>query len=195
MIKAQPLPYEKDLFTPVLTKETLDFHYDKHHLGYVKKLNSLIKNTKYSALGLKEIIMLSHKSNHRAIYNNAAQIWNHDFYWQSIGKECEKSPELSDRIYKDFGDYENFTKKFIEAGITLFGSGWIWLIQDKNTMRLSLLQTSNADNSLIHDKIPLLTIDVWEHTYYIDYRNDRLKYLNSIVNYLQWRFAFKNMKN
>ena len=83
----------------------------------------------------------------------------------------------------------------MEAGISLFGSGWIWLVQDKDTMKLSLLQTSNADNPLIHDKIPLLTIDVWEHAYYIDYRNDRLKYLNSIVNYLQWGFAFKNMKN
>lgn len=193
MINAVTLPYEKTLFTPVLSKETLDFHYDKHHLGYVNKLNGLIKDTGYADKSLEEIIKLSHTNNATAVYNNAAQIWNHDFYWRSIGQIKEKPADIFNHIQKAFGSFDDFYEKFVNAGITLFGSGWIWLVQDKETLKLSIVQTKNADNPLINGHIPLLTIDVWEHAYYIDYKNDRASYLKKILEYLQWNFAYTNM--
>ena len=195
MIEAQTLPYERDLFTPTLSKETLDFHYDKHHLGYVKKLNNLIASTKYEKESLENIIKESYKLQEKAIYNNAAQIWNHDFYWNSLVVKSDMPNSVSSLIKQDFKSLENFNTKVIEEGMLLFGSGWLWLVQDKNTNKLSLIATSNADNPLTSDLIPILTIDLWEHAYYIDYRNDRKAYLTKIVKYLNWDFANKNLIN
>ena len=196
MIVLQDLPYSQELLSPTLSAETVDFHYNKHHRGYVDKLNGLIKGTDLENKGLQEIIITSHKNNNVAVYNNAAQTWNHDFYWKSI------SPENSKTLHKDiltlvensFGDLENFNNKFIEAGLTLFGSGWIWLIQNPETLKLSIIQTKNADNPLILKQIPILTIDVWEHSYYIDYRNSRLDYLKKVIGLLlNWEFAMQNI--
>ena len=195
MIEAQTLPYERDLFTPTLSKETLDFHYDKHHLGYVKKLNNLIASTKYEKESLENIIKESYKLQEKAIYNNAAQIWNHDFYWNSLAVKSDIPSSVSSLIKQDFQSLENFNNKVIEEGMLLFGSGWLWLVQDKNTRKLTLIATSNADNPLTLDLIPILTIDLWEHAYYIDYRNDRKAYLTKIVKYLNWNFANKNLIN
>jgi Fe-Mn family superoxide dismutase len=195
MIEAQTLPYKKDLFTSTLSKETLDFHYDKHHLGYVKKLNNLIASTKYENEPLETIIKESYKLQEKAIYNNAAQIWNHDFYWNSLVVKSDMPNSVSPLIKQDFKSLENFNNKVIEEGMLLFGSGWLWLVQDKNTRKLSLITTSNADNPLTLDLIPILTIDLWEHSYYVDYRNDRKAYLTKIVEYLNWNFANKNLIN
>ena len=195
MIEAQTLPYERDLFTPTLSKETLDFHYDKHHLGYVKKLNNLIASTKYEKESLENIIKESYKLQEKAIYNNAAQIWNHDFYWNSLAVKSDMPNSVSSLIKQDFKSLGDFNNKVIEEGMLLFGSGWLWLVQDKNTRKLSLIATSNADNPLTLDLIPILTIDLWEHAYYIDYRNDRKAYLAKIVKYLNWNFADKNLTN
>lgn len=195
MIEAQTLPYESDLFTPTLSKETLDFHYDKHHLGYVKKLNNLIASTKYEKEPLENIIKESYKLQEKAIYNNAAQIWNHDFYWNSLAVKSDMPNSVSSLIKQDFKSLENFNNKVIEEGMLLFGSGWLWLVQDKNTRKLTLIATSNADNPLTLNLMPILTIDLWEHAYYVDYRNDRKAYLTKIVTYLNWDFADKNLIN
>jgi Fe-Mn family superoxide dismutase len=195
MIKAQNLPYEKNLFTPVLSIETIEFHYNKHHLGYVKKLNKLIASTEYKNITLLDIIEKSYKAKNQNIYNNAAQIWNHDFYWRSLDVR-EGIPDLiSGLIKKYFKSIPEFKNKLIDMGTSFFGSGWLWLVQDKNTRRLTLIATSNADNPLTLDLIPILTIDLWEHAYYVDYRNDRKAYLTKIVKYLNWDFANKNLIN
>ena len=193
MIKAQALPYERDLFTPTLSKETLDFHYDKHHLGYVRKLNNLIASSKYEYESLENIIKESYKLGDKAIYNNAAQIWNHDFYWQSLNLKSDMPDFISSLVNKYFQNLDDLNHLIIEKGMLLFGSGWLWLVQDKKTRILSLITSSNAENPLTLDLMPILTIDLWEHAYYIDYRNDRKAYLTNIVKYLNWDFANKNL--
>jgi Fe-Mn family superoxide dismutase len=195
MIEAKIFPYEKDSFTPTLSKETLDFHYDKHHLGYIKKLNNLIPSTQYEDETLENIMQESHKLGAKAIYNNAAQIWNHDFYWSSLAVKSDISNSVSHLIKRDFKSLDSFENEVIEKGMSLFGSGWLWLVQCKNTRKLSLITTSNEENPLLLDLIPVLTIDLWEHAYYIDYKNDRKAYLAKIVKYLNWNFAYKNLIN
>ena len=194
MIKAHPLPYDKNELKPTLSKDTFDYHYDRHHIRYANKLNALIEGTKYYNMLLTDIIIESHENNDTSIYNNAAQVWNHDFYWKSIGKKQKCPAKLIELLNRDFGNYDNFIENFIQAGVTLFGSGWIWLVQDKESKKLSILKTKDADNPLILNKTPLLTIDVWEHAYYIDYKNDRLKYLNQIIkNNIKWLFVVSNL--
>ena len=195
MIEAQTLPYERDSFTLTLSKETLDFHYDKHHLGYIKELNNLIAYTKYEKEPLESIIKESYKLQKKAIYTNAAQIWNHDCYWNSLAVKSDMPSSVSSLIKQDFKSLENFNNKVIEEGMLLFVSGWLWLVQDKNTRKLTLIATSNADNALTLNLMPILTIDLWEHAYYVDYRNDRKAYLTKIVEYLNWDFANKNLIN
>ncbi|MSO13950.1 superoxide dismutase [Rickettsiales endosymbiont of Trichoplax sp. H2] len=228
MIKLKSLPYSKNTLQPTITKETIDFHYDKHHKGYVDKLNKFIEGTPYESLSLEDIIKKSYISKDTKIFNNAAQIWNHDFYWDSIRKKIiiddlhvneldknkqsekldkdillqNKSPkenpppgDLLNKINEDFNSFEEFYKKFVEAGVTLFGSGWIWLVQNPNTKKLEIMQTYNADSPMLHNKIAILTIDVWEHAYYIDYKNDRLSYLENVIKFhLNWDFAKNNIK-
>jgi Fe-Mn family superoxide dismutase len=195
MITLKTLPYSRNLLNPTLSSETIDFHYDKHHKGYVDKLNKLIIGTDFENKSLEDIVFTSHKNNNTAIYNNASQIWNHDFYWKSITPNggMSISEKLLELLKDSFGDLATFNNKFIEAGATLFGSGWVWLVQDAKTLNLSITQTKNADSPLIlYGQTPLLTIDVWEHAYYIDYRNNRLEYLRKVVELLNWEFAKTN---
>lgn len=197
MIKLQNLPYSRDLLKPTISDKTINFHYDKHHKGYVDKLNKLIHETKYESKNLEEIIKEAYIYKDLNIFNNAAQIWNHDFYWRSITEYTEgNAPEddLLKIINENFKNLDNFYTQFINAGATLFGSGWVWLVQDPKTLKLKIIQSKNADNPLIYNKRALLTIDVWEHAYYIDYKNDRLSYLDKIVKFnLNWNFMKKNI--
>ena len=195
MIKAQTLPYPRHLLTPVLSKETLDFHYDKHHIGYMKKLNSLITSTKYEDSTLEDIIKKSYKSGNITIYNNAAQVWNHNFYWNSLGLKNDMPSNIYRLINDSFETIQSFKNQVIEKGMSLFGSGWIWLIQNNDNKKLNLITTPNAENPLTLGLIPILTIDLWEHSYYIDYRNDRKAYLTNIVKCLDWNFANRNLIN
>ena len=196
MVKLKNLPYSPELLSPILSTETIDFHYNKHHKGYVDKLNSLINKTDLEDKSLQEIVITSYRNNNIDVYNNAAQVWNHDFYWKSISNGDSKAPSASllALVRNNFGDLTSFNEQFIKAGLTLFGSGWIWLVQDSKTLKLSITQTKNADNPLILGQIPILTVDVWEHAYYVDYRNNRQDYLEKVVNLLlNWEFAKDNV--
>jgi Fe-Mn family superoxide dismutase len=194
MIGLESLPYSKDLLKPTLSVETLDFHYDKHHKGYVDKLNQLIKDTDLENKSLREIVLTSHKEKNLGVYNNSAQIWNHDFYWKSLDSRGSREPDanLLPLLKNEFGEMENFNNKFLEAGLGLFGSGWIWLVQDPKTLKLSIMQTRNADSPLIFDQIPLITIDVWEHAYYLKHKNKRASYIEAWWNVVNWPFVEEN---
>ncbi len=195
MIKQQHLPYEGSLLSPIISSETVDFHYNKHHKGYVDKLNGLISGTELEDKNLEYIIKSAYQEQNLPIFNNAAQIWNHDFYWKSItGHQNHPSGKLAALIEKNFASVEDFINKLVDKGATLFGSGWVWLVQNEEDLSLSILQTSNADLPLVKNKTPLFTIDVWEHAYYIDYRNNRVKYLNEIVKLINWEFVSDNAR-
>ncbi|MES2998617.1 MAG: superoxide dismutase [Pseudomonadota bacterium] len=187
-----PLPYTLDALAPTLSKETLEYHYGKHHKAYVDKLNDLIPDTEFANLSLKEIIK---KAPAGPIFNNAAQVWNHTFYWHSMTPESGKNkPQgaLATDIDKAFGSYEKFKEAFNKAAVTQFGSGWAWLIKDSHG--LAIQTTSNAMTPFRDGKICLMTCDVWEHAYYIDYRNARLKYLEKFWDLVNWDFAAKNFE-
>jgi Fe-Mn family superoxide dismutase len=190
-----PLPYEKNALEPHISSRTLDFHYGKHHQTYVDNLNKLITNTELENKPLEEIIRLSAQDTAKAgIFNNAAQVWNHTFYWHSLKKGGGGLPqgELLKRITQDFGDYDKFKEAFKQAGATQFGSGWAWLVEEKG--KLKIVKTGNADLPMIHGQKALLTCDVWEHAYYLDYQNRRPDYLEVFLNHLvSWDFAAKNL--
>lgn len=190
-----PLPYEKNALEPHISSRTLDFHYGKHHQTYVDNLNKLIANTELENKPLEEIIRLSAQDTAKAgIFNNAAQVWNHTFYWHSLKKGGGGLPqgELLKRITQDFGDYDKFKEAFKQAGATQFGSGWAWLVEEKG--KLKIVKTGNADLPMIHGQKALLTCDVWEHAYYLDYQNRRPDYLEVFLNHLvSWDFAAKNL--
>lgn len=190
-----PLPYEKNALEPHISSRTLDFHHGKHHQAYVDNLNKLIANTELENKPLEEIIRLSAQETAKAgIFNNAAQVWNHTFYWHSLKKEGGGLPqgELFKRIAQDFGDYDKFKEAFKQAGATQFGSGWVWLVEEKGTLKI--VKTGNADLPMIHGQKALLTCDVWEHAYYLDYQNCRPDYLEVFLNHLvNWDFAAKNL--
>ncbi len=185
------LPYGKDALAPHLSAETLDFHYGKHHQAYVDNLNKLVVGTKFENKDLVEIV----KKSDGGIFNNAAQNWNHSFYWKSMSAEKKQSPkgELSMAIDQSFGSFAEFEKQFSTAAIGQFGSGWAWLTVNKAGKKLKIETTANAENP-IHtgSGIPLFTMDVWEHAYYIDYRNARAKYVENFFNVLNWNFAGEN---
>src|SRR5581483_5521907 len=172
------LPFQKNALEPYISAETIEYHYGRHHKGYIEKLNQLIQGTEFADLSLEKIVMRSNG----AIFNNASQAWNHTFYWNSLAplvvSEEERAPqgELKVAIERDFGSFEEFANLFKNAAAGVFGSGWAWLVQDKEGY-LSIKTTGNADNPMRVGQIPLLTCDVWEHAYYIDYRNERPKYL------------------
>ncbi|QAT84728.1 superoxide dismutase, Fe [Corallococcus coralloides] len=186
------LPYKKDALAPHMSQETLEFHHDKHHAAYVNKLNELTAGKPEAAKSLEEVIL----SSDGAVFNNAAQVWNHTFFWSCMKPAGGGKPtgDIAAAIDRDFGSYDEFKRQFTEAAITQFGSGWAWLVKDGN--KLSIMKTSNADLPMKHGKKALLTVDVWEHAYYIDYRNLRAKFvevfLNSLVN---WDFVNENLKN
>ncbi len=177
------LPYAKDALQPHLSAETLDYHHGKHHNAYVTNLNNLIEGTDFASKALEEIVLTSEGG----VFNNAAQVWNHTFYWNSMkpGGGGEPTGELAAAIAKSFGSYDAFKAEFIQAALTQFGSGWAWLVLDNGQLKIT--KTGNADLPLKHGQVALLTADVWEHAYYIDYRNLRQKYLEvflaSLVNW------------
>lgn len=188
------LPYAEDALAPHISAETIGFHYGKHHQGYVLKLNDAIEGTEFDGQSLEEIIRATAASPEQAgIFNNAAQIWNHTFYWHSMKPAGGGAPTgaLAERIAADFGGLEGLLDAFKAAAATQFGSGWAWLVLDGDTLKL--VKTGNADCPLADGHVPLLTIDVWEHAYYLDYQNRRPDYIDSFFAHLvNWDFAAEN---
>ncbi len=185
------LPYSKKALEPYISEETLEFHYGKHHSTYVSKLNDLIKGTEFSESSLEDIILKSSGG----VFNNAAQVWNHSFYWKCMGPDCGGPPSgaLAEAIDKSFGSFDIFKEQFSKTAATVFGSGWAWLVKMDNG-DLKIIPTSNAGNPMTEGLIPLLTCDVWEHAYYVDYRNARPKYIESFWNLINWDFVAENYK-
>ncbi len=185
-----PLPYALDGLSPYISKETLEYHYGKHHQTYVTNLNNLIKGTEFESLGLEDIV----KKSTGGIFNNAAQVWNHTFYWNSMKPNGGGVPTgaLAQAIDAKWGSFDRFKEEFTKCAIGTFGSGWAWLVQ-KSDGSLDLVSTSNAATPLTGDAKPLLTCDVWEHAYYIDTRNARPKYLENFWNLVNWEFASQNL--
>jgi len=183
------LPYDRDALAPVISAETLDYHYGKHHQTYVTNLNNLITGTEYESSSLEDII----RSADGGIFNNAAQVWNHTFYWNCLSPTGggEPSGSLADAITTRFGSFDAFRETFIKSATTNFGSGWTWLVKSAEG-ELDIVNTSNAANPMSDGLIPLMTIDVWEHAYYIDYRNARPKYLDEIWKIINWEFIAAN---
>ncbi len=194
--KLPPLPYELSALEPHISKKTLEFHYGKHHQGYVNKLNELLIDSPLSSKDLETVIRETAGDPQKTtIFNNAAQVWNHSFYWHSMrpGGGGEPGKNLLKNIEKDFGDFDGFCTKFKEASVTQFGSGWAWLVEDHG--HLKIIKTGNAETPLTEKGItPLLTCDVWEHAYYLDYQNRRPDYVDIFLKHLvNWDFAEKNL--
>ncbi len=183
------LPYAKDALAPVISAETIDYHYGKHHQAYVTNLNNLIPGTEFESLSLEDIILKSSGG----VFNNAAQVWNHTFYWNCLSPTGGGAPTgaLATAIDAKFGSFEDFKKAFTQSAVTNFGSGWTWLVKNADGS-LEIFNTANAGCPLTSGKKPLLTVDVWEHAYYIDYRNARPKYLETIWDKINWDFAAAN---
>ncbi|MEE4196840.1 MAG: superoxide dismutase [Bacteroidales bacterium] len=177
------LPYAYDALEPVISKQTLEFHHDKHHAAYVNNLNNLIKGTEFENADIVDIIMKSEGG----IFNNAAQTWNHTFYFDQFGQDKSSEPkgQLKDALEATYGSFDDFKEKFSAAAKTLFGSGWAWLVKKPNGS-LDIVQTVNAANPLTEGLIPILTCDVWEHAYYLDYQNKRPDYIESFWKILDW---------
>lgn len=191
------LPYGKKDLEPFISENTLNFHHGKHHQTYVTNLNNLISGTDLEEKSLEEIIDISRKNNQSGIFNNAAQIWNHTFYWHSMKKNGGGKPsgKLLAKIEGDFGSFEKFIEEFKAAGATQFGSGWAWLVSDENG-KLQVVKTLNAETPLGSNLKPLITMDVWEHAYYLDFQNARPKYIETFLNNLiNWDFALENLEN
>jgi len=184
------LPYAKDALEPHISAETLEYHYGKHHATYVDKLNGLVSGTEFESASLEEII----KKASGGIFNNGAQVWNHTFYWNCLSPNGGGAPEgaLAEAINEAFGGFDAFKEAFTNSAINNFGSGWTWLVKD-GAGKLEIVNTSNAANPMTDGKTPVLTCDVWEHAYYIDYRNARPKYLESFWNLVNWEFAAQNL--
>jgi Fe-Mn family superoxide dismutase len=183
------LPYEKNALAPHISQETLEYHYGKHHNTYVVNLNNLIPGTEFENKTLEEII----KTSSGGIFNNAAQVWNHTFYWHSLSPNGGGAPTgaLADAINAAFGSFEKFKEDFTKSAVTNFGSGWTWLVK-KADGTLAIQNTSNAGCPITDGVTPVLTVDVWEHAYYIDFRNLRPKYLETFWALANWDFAAKN---
>jgi len=185
------LPYRLDALEPHLSRETLDYHYGKHHRAYVNNLNELVKGTDYENMSLEAVIRAARRAPVRSnpLYNNAAQAWNHAFYWQCLTpQDTSPDPRLRDALSAGFGSLDDFQQQFSRAAVATFGSGWTWLVAG-NHGRLEIVSTGNADNPLAEGRVPLLTCDVWEHAYYIDYRNARTEYLDAFWKIINWDFV------
>lgn len=189
------LPYEKNALEPHISSNTLNFHHGKHHNAYVTNLNKLVEGTNLANETLEDIIKKTANDSDKAgVFNNAAQVWNHTFYWQSMKPRGGGLPsgDIAEKISTDFGNYENFIEQLKNAGLNQFGSGWAWLVLKNN--KLEVIKTSNADTPLAYDIKPLLTVDVWEHAYYLDYQNGRGNYLDAFINNLiNWEFVNSNL--
>ncbi|PKQ06825.1 MAG: superoxide dismutase [Fe] [Alphaproteobacteria bacterium HGW-Alphaproteobacteria-12] len=198
MIELPPLPYAQDALAPHISKETLSFHYGKHHKGYVDKANGMLEGSDLATLDLVPLIRkVAGDASKKGLFNNAAQIWNHDFYWHSMSPKGGGKPAgaLADKIASDFGSFEAFTKTFKEAGAGQFGSGYCWLVLGPDG-KLKVYGTANAETPISDTKdTPILTTDVWEHTYYLDYQNRRPDYLDVFLDKLvNWEFAAANFE-
>lgn len=190
-----PLPYADNALEPVISAHTLSFHYGKHHKTYVDNLNKLVADTALAGQSLEEIIKATAgQADKVGIFNNAAQVWNHMFYWHSLSPNGGGEPPaiLKQKIEASFGSVDACKKEFANAAVTQFGSGWAWLVQEGD--KLAIAKTSNADSPITKNSRPLLTIDVWEHAYYLDYQNRRPDYVNTILDKLiNWEFAAENL--
>jgi superoxide dismutase, Fe-Mn family len=187
--KLPELPYAKDALAPHISAETIEFHYGKHHATYVGNLNKLIAGTEFAELSLEDIV----KKASGGIFNNAAQVWNHTFYWNCLSPKGGGEPAgaLAEAINKSFGSFAAFKEKLTNAAITQFGSGWAWLVKNADGS-LAIEQSSNASTPLKDGKKPILTVDVWEHAYYVDYRNARAAYVEAYWKLVNWGFASAN---
>ena len=190
------LPYGKNALAPHISENTINYHYGKHHQAYVTNLNNLISGTDLADKSLEEIIKISANDKTKAgIFNNSAQVWNHTFYWHSMKPNGGGKPtgEVLKHIESDFGSYENFVTEFKNAGATQFGSGWAWLVLDSG--KLKVVKTGNAETPLTTSAKPLMTMDVWEHAYYLDFQNARPTYIDTFLNHLvNWDFVNENLK-
>jgi Fe-Mn family superoxide dismutase len=186
------LPYSLDALEPHISKETLEYHYGKHHQAYVNNLNNLLDGKPEQKETLENLV----KTQNGAIFNNAAQVWNHTFYWHSMAKKAGGKPhgKIAEMLEKDFGSFEAFKEQFSKAAAGQFGSGWAWLVLDEKTERLLVQTSANAGCPLTENLKPVLTCDVWEHAYYIDYRNLRAKYIENWWDLVNWEFANSNVK-
>ncbi|NGY03501.1 superoxide dismutase [Solimonas terrae] len=183
------LPYARDALTPHMSAETLDYHYGKHHKAYVDNGNKLIAGTEFESMPIEDIIRKSSGK----IFNNAAQVWNHTFFWNCLTpKQGAPGKKLTDALVKQFGGIDDFKKQFTETAVGTFGSGWAWLVQNADGT-LAITSTANADNPLTKNQKPLLTCDVWEHAYYVDYRNARPTFLEHFWSLVNWDFVEKNL--
>jgi superoxide dismutase, Fe-Mn family len=195
-IMQPPLPYAENALEPVISAKTIGFHYGKHHKAYVDNLNNLIAETEFEGLQLEDIIKkTAGKPEHAGIFNNAAQVWNHTFFWNSLTANGGGKPSdaLMQKIENSFGSFDAFLKEFTKAAKTQFGSGWAWLVLDGNNLKV--MKTPNAETPVTMGVTPLLTIDVWEHAYYLDYQNKRPDYITNVLDKLiNWEFAANNLK-
>lgn len=188
------LPYELNALEPHISAHTMEYHYGKHHKGYVEKLGELIADTPFEELSLEDIVKTARRTAEIDILNNAAQAWNHTFLWESMSPSGAVKPDgrIKEMIENEFGDLDGFKKRFRKAALSQFGSGWIWLVQDGPTLKI--LTTANADSPVGTRMTPLLTLDVWEHAYYLDYRNERKQYVETFLDKLiNWKFAASNL--
>ncbi len=178
------LPYSPEALEPNISKKTIEYHYGKHHMTYVQKLNDLIVGTEFEHAPLEDIMLRSDGG----IFNNSAQVWNHTFYWEGFSPDSRGEPggKILEAINGTFGSFEKFRDEFANAAATLFGSGWAWLVKDQEG-KLDIVQTGNAGNPLQQGKTPLLTCDVWEHAYYLDYQNRRPEYINAFFKIINWQ--------
>lgn len=188
--KLPQLPYANDALQPFISAETIEYHYGKHHQTYINNLNKLISGTEYEDMTLEGII----KNSSGGLFNNAAQVFNHNFYWNCLSPQGGGEPggKLAELINNQFGSFADFKEKFTAAAVAIFGSGWAWLVKN-NDGTLEIVSTSNAGNPLTEGKIPLLTCDVWEHAYYIDYRNARPAYVQKFWDFVNWDFVMTNL--
>ena len=186
-----PLPFEKNALEPHISAETFEYHHGKHHQAYVTNLNNLVPGTEFEGKDLESII----KTSSGGIFNNAAQVWNHTFFWNCLAPNAGGQPTgaLADAINASFGSFDKFKEEFTKTAIGTFGSGWAWLVK-KSDGSVAIVNTSNAATPLTDDGVtPLLTVDLWEHAYYIDYRNARAKFVEAFWNLVNWEFVNKNM--
>lgn len=192
--KLPELPFEKASLAPLITEETFDYHYGKHHAGYVNKLNNRIQDSELEEKSVEELILQGYEKQDSALFNNAAQHWNHSFFWHCLSPDGGGKPSgsIKELIERDFESFEQFKTQFSEMATKLFGAGWAWLAQN-DAGKLELLPMSNAHTPITESKTPILTLDVWEHAYYIDYRNARPKFVENFWEIINWDFANKNL--
>lgn len=190
IIKQEKLNYNINSLEPYISSETIKFHFEKHHKNYVDNANKLIQENNIKFTSIEELIKNSNKN----IFNNVAQAWNHDFYWKCLSPERSKLNNLSlNTIKKNFDNINNFKEKFFQSAVKLFGSGWTWAVIN-NKKEIEIINTSNANNPITNDKYPILVCDLWEHAYYIDYRNVRIKYINSFWKIINWNYVNKKIE-